>query len=594
MSSVLFICLMLWLPLQASTVRLTEIEVTAAKEISDYSFSSSHVFRTHELDSQVLGTLSSVLDDDPSLVANQNGGPGGRVSYFIRGTESRHLAFTIDGMKINDPSNTDRQFDAAFFTLPFLSNVQLHKGPQAVLYGSDALGGMVELTTRKGEDAPETRLGVRGGSFETTETYVSSDWSKGKHRGTLTANRFLSEGISRLNEKRFMAKEADAAEMTQLSSSSRHQWSAQSSTDVLFSYLRGFNELDGAQDDNSFDESTNDHYVLQQRTELKISKASALSLRNGLSRHQRWIDTLLRGEEAYTGNLLQQELLHHYQASNLRVLSGVATEHEDFNLSGSRSRRLDLHSVFLQSAFQLERLKFQAGGRIEEHTRYGTFYTGSAGAGLRLQRSLFSLQFSQGFKAPSLYHLYGPYANGALVPEVNHAWEGRGTFFIDEGEFSAALFQNRLSNLITYDFAQQRFFNQGRFIAEGVELTGRRRWDSVEVSGGFVHQKFRHEQEEVLRRPQNNLHGGIALYPNDVSEVALKGRWFSARKDRGTVETVKLNSFETFDVGAKYFFASRDMDLGIQILNVLNREYEELYGFSVLPRSVFAHSSIRF
>ena len=86
---------------------------------------------------------------------------------------------------------------------------------------------------------------------------------------------------------------------------------------------------------------------------------------------------------------------------------------------------------------------------------------------------------------------------------------------------------------------------------------------------------------------------GIAFFPNENSEISFKGRWFSARKGQKDLNSVvKLNGYEAVDLGYRYFFS--EIELGFQVLNLMNREYEELYGYSVMPRSIFAHSGFRF
>src|SRR5690606_33547328 len=132
--------------------------------------------------------------------------------------ESRHVSFALDGMKINDSSNVDRQFDAAFFPTTFIKEIAIHKSPQAVLYGSDAMGGVVEMSTRKGENAPENRLSISAGSFGTIHSSLSGDWKTKKSQGTLSTSRYHSDGISRLNKKRWQASERDASDITHISS----------------------------------------------------------------------------------------------------------------------------------------------------------------------------------------------------------------------------------------------------------------------------------------------------------------------------------------------------------------------------------------
>lgn len=603
MSHALMLLLFLFPPLYAQVEETLEpIRISADKNISEFSFSKPETVSAEELEAEPTGLVAPKLSQLPGIISSQSGGPGSRISFFIRGTEARHVSFTIDGLKVNDPSNVDRQFDTAFLSSPFLSQLRVHKGPQAVLYGSDALGGLVEMTTRKGVEAPETRFDLTAGSFGTLSSSLATDWQTSEakaHAGTLTLYTFRTDGISRLNEKRFSAKEPDGSESTQLASSSTHKLGEKVQTDLLFSFLRGRNELDGNADDNSFDKSVNDQYLVQQKTNLRLNEASAVSLRTGLSRHQRVIDNEFLGvnsEFSYQGNLIQNEALYKHQTAHIDTIGGVSTEHEELKGSGV-DRSFDLHSVFLQSALKLSAFRFYAGGRAERHVRYGSFTTGSTGAAYLTGDHRFFAQYSQGFKAPSLYQLYGPsfpgfpVGNDGLTPELNHSWEGGWTLEQKKLKTSVTLFQNRLSNLITYT-TPRGYFNQARFIAEGVELSGRYRKQAFLLSSGFTHQRFRKEESSVIGRPLNSLQAGAAFFPDESSEVSINGRWFSSRKGVNNLETINLNGYEVVDLGVRYLFT--EMDLGLQVLNIFNREYEELFGYSVMPRSLFVNTGYRF
>ncbi len=585
--SVAILLLLAPLFIGAST-ELDSINVEAEKDVARFTFTPSETVTPVQLEHQPIGLLSPELEKVPGLVANQNGGPGGRVSFFLRGTESRHVSFTLDGLKINDASNTDRQFDAAFVTAPFLREVVIHKGPQAVLFGSDALGGMIELKTRRGENAPETRLSVNAGSFGTIGSGLTKDWATPKANGTLTATRFHSDGISRLNKKRHDADERDATDITQLTSSSEHRWHRKIQTELLATYLHGKAEQDGFGDDNSHDYSQNDQYVLQQRTNLALDDNQAISLRNGLSRHQRRNNSLSYGEDVFSGDLIQQELVHRLETGPWGILTGLATEHESAGARGL-DRSFDLHSGFLQSSFRRGKFRFHSGGRVERHTRYGTFSTGAAGMGWEG----FSVQYSQGYKAPSVYQLFAPplggqpIGNSELRPETNHSLEASWKMSKDDLDLAVSAFQNRLTNLFTF-ISGQGYFNQQRFIAEGVEFSGKLRTRWAEFSSSFTHQQFKDSEAVVLRRPYNILHGGISFFPEETLELNVSGRWFSSRRDFDG----KLNPYEVLDLGLRKNWA-RD-DVSVQIRNLLNREYEELYGFSVLPRSLFVGYGHRF
>lgn len=601
--SYFFLCLIFVLtPVFAEEVveELQAVQVTAKKNVSDFNFSQPESITTEDLEKEATGLLAPQLNQHPGVIASQNGGPGGQVSFFIRGTQAAQVAFTIDDLKMNDTSNPNRGFDAAFFSAPFLSKVEIYKGPQAVLFGSDAMGGLVEMTTRKGKNPGETRIDLNGGSFGTISSSIGTDWGNKNHKGTLTAYRFHSDGISRLNKKRFKATEKDSADITQLSSSSSHIWNDKLDTDLLFSFLRGENELDGNASDNSNDKSRNDQLIAQQRTNFRLNKTSALSLRNAINQHDRRLDTEFFGsnyKSLYLGNLIQNEALYKFDNQAFSLVGGLASEHEELKGSGV-DRSFDLHSLFAQSAYKFSNIKIYGGARAERHVRYGSFYTGSGGVAYFLDNNKFFVQYSQGYKAPSLYQLYAPsfpgfvVGNPNLVPEANHSWEGGWALNNKTYETSVTLFQNRLSNMINY-IDTLGYFNQDRFIAEGVEVAGKYKHRHFHLTSSLTHQEFKKAETTVLNRPKNSVLAGVAVFPTDSSEVSLKGRWFSSRMGfKNTTTNVKLNGYEAFDFGMRYMFTS--VDIGLQVLNILNREYEDLYGFSTMPRSIFVHTGIRF
>lgn len=566
------------------------IEVNATKEIEAFTFTQTETITSDELGSSPLPLASQVLERVPGLVSSQNGGPGARTTFFIRGTEARHVSFTLDGLKLNDPSNTDRQFDAAFLTLTSVDSIRVHKGPQAVLYGSDAMGGHIEMRTRKGSINPEKRLTLSGGSFGTAGAAYRHDWA----RGTLSVVRQRSDGISRFNEKRYDATERDGSEITQLTSSSAHPWSGKLQTDLLSSFIEGRNELD-VTSDSSHEKGRNHQYLLQQMTSFRLSKRTAFSLRNGLNRNERAVTTDF-GTNRFSGNLIQNELLWQQGNDEERIVSGVAIEEESLRLSGQR--KFSLSSVFFQGLLKAGRFSLQAGIRGDHHSRYGRFVTGGAGVEMRSDSGVWSVQFARGYKSPSLYQLYGPplvgfpsVGNRDLSPETNHSYEASWKKKLGEWELQNVTFQNRLSNLIEFDLVNG-YRNQGRFIAEGVEPSFKWTRESVEVRGSFTHQRFREQERIVLRRPHNmgQLHGTIFI--QDAHEVFLKGRWFDSRKDQFAGKTLKLSSFETYDIGGVY--RKSQYELSLQVVNLLDRKYEEIYGFSVLPRSIFGAWSMKF
>ena len=112
-------------------------------------------------------TLPDVLKYVPGLNVVQAGGPGGQTSIFMRGTNSNHIKVLVDGIDVSDPSSSNGAFDFGQFLTPDIQKVEVLRGPQSGLYGSDAIGGVINIITKSGSGPAQFNAGVEGGSFDT-------------------------------------------------------------------------------------------------------------------------------------------------------------------------------------------------------------------------------------------------------------------------------------------------------------------------------------------------------------------------------------------------------------------------------------------
>ena len=129
--------------------------------------SSVTVLTERTLEQQQRRTVPDALQQVPGLNVVQTGGPGGQTSVFIRGANSNHTKVLIDGIDATDPSNGNGSFDFGQLLTDDLARIEVLRGPQSGLYGSDAIGGVVSFTTRRGEGPARASLRLEGGSFGT-------------------------------------------------------------------------------------------------------------------------------------------------------------------------------------------------------------------------------------------------------------------------------------------------------------------------------------------------------------------------------------------------------------------------------------------
>jgi vitamin B12 transporter len=145
-------------------VTATRVE-TPAKEIA----SSVTVITRQDLDRT---RKTFVLEAHISLIGLstlQNGGPGETASVFIRGANAEHILVLLDGIELNDPINPSRSYDLAHLPISQVDRIEILRGPQSPLYGSDALGGVINIITRKGCGRPQLSVTASAGSYRSIE-----------------------------------------------------------------------------------------------------------------------------------------------------------------------------------------------------------------------------------------------------------------------------------------------------------------------------------------------------------------------------------------------------------------------------------------
>jgi len=584
--SFIFLFISLSIPVFAQE-SLSPIEVRTSKNAEDFYSGSLEIIDQNEISKASFNELTDILSNVSGVTASSNGGPGSRTAFFIRGAESRHTAFSIDGLRLNDSSNTDRQFDGAFFNPHILSDIKIYKGPQSILYGPDAMAGLVEMTTSKGNEKNETHFSLGGGSFETYKAFLMQDWGKGKNHGRVSAGYLFTEGISRLNKKRFNASEKDSTRTYQITSSSTHQFSHWK-TDLLFGYNFGENELDGFIDDNSHDISRANHFFIQQKSDLRLDSKNSLILRTGQSRYNRELHTLSTGVNHYLGVVTQVDFYLDHRSKGSHFILGTGLDHEDFEIDRDFERSNTLASGYFSHKLSHHIYEFSYGARFDHHQRFGDLFTYSVSPALNLGDVHLNYLYATGFKAPSLYQLYGPPIYGfpvgnrdleaeeSVSHSVNFSWASK------LGELNASLFSNQYKELITYSMLG--YLNQEDFKVEGIELSFKSIINEWSFRPYFTVLHFKDNESHLLRRPENfwglDLSWQATHALNIWSKFEYRGKSFD-NDENG--EKVKLSSYEKVDVGVSYSW--REQVLSLKVQNLFDRDYEQVYGMSVMPRS---------
>ncbi|MDB5634894.1 MAG: Vitamin transporter, partial [Tardiphaga sp.] len=184
---------------QSSPEKLPDLVVTADRTSEPISKSGSDisVVSAATIATSNPGSLVDALRTVPGLDVTENGGPGGTASVRLRGGNTGQTLVMIDGIRVNDPTAASGDYDFAMFAPSVIERIEVLKGPQSALYGSDAMGGVINIISKKGSGPAQFNVRTEGGSYGTASTNGSMTGSTGPWSYAFTGGGQHSNGFSR-------------------------------------------------------------------------------------------------------------------------------------------------------------------------------------------------------------------------------------------------------------------------------------------------------------------------------------------------------------------------------------------------------------
>jgi vitamin B12 transporter len=398
-------------------------------------------------------TLAQALEDIPGLGVVQTGGQGQQTSLFAGGANSYHTLVLFDGLRINDPSTPNSSFDAGQDQINALTRLEVVEGPMSAVFGSDAIGGVINMIPRHGrEGALNARLDMAAGSFETLSAAAGIDGTLGDLRYAITGEAFASGGFDLVPERMTThtghKDGADSATLTAvfdlrlspgfaLDLLARHR-EAQADIDVFdFEAVAPFREFRA----DSADAKIAQNDLTLARLGARWMVGDGLSLRataGGIdqARAQKRFGALTDG---FSGERRFADLTLEWRAdavgalSDVAFIAGVAGEREavsiaqgfgfppPFSFTDAEQKQT---SAFVMAQSQADRLTLTGALRADEFEGFGTQTTWRLGASFEMtdQARVYGA-LGTSFRAPSLYERFSSAGTSNLDPEHGESWE---------------------------------------------------------------------------------------------------------------------------------------------------------------------------
>jgi vitamin B12 transporter len=610
-----------------------EIVVTATRLATpaERIGSSVAVITAKEIERRQYRSVSDALQSVPSLgLVHSGGGIGKLTNVFSRGSETNHTLVLLDGIELNDPSNTDGLMDLSHVYIKDVERIEVVLGPQSTLYGSDAIGGVIQIFTKQGGDEPVTNLEAEIGSFGTFNQYAGTSGSTGAFTYSANLQHTDTDGVSALSN-RFRQPNGvlDDDGHENYNASTRLGYTASEALrfDLSARYLDTENELDlnnsyTADDSDSAGDA--DQWFLGLNTHL-TSLDGRLEQRLGLNYSAIDRNDYDNPDVSNPGDFSREsnrgwkrkfDLQNDFYGIENHILTlGLETEQdvvrsalESTSLFGffDSTTQADVrnNAVYLQDQVQItDALSGTLGLRDDDHESFDSETTYRAAlvyqmdaTGTRLRGS-----YGTGFKAPTANQLFGqslssfgPFVgNPNLTPETSKGWElgADQSLAAEQLRLGVTYYSNRISDLITFtdDFASLQNLNQ--VDTSGIESY--LHWDvtqqfAMQLDYAHTRAEDHSNDEELRRRPKNKATLGLDYQATPKLGLHAETIYTDQRYDTDAVNFTRIlrPSYTLTNLAAEYQIDPR-WRYFLRINNLFDRDYEEPDGFEQPGIGVF-------
>lgn len=575
-----------------------EITVTANRReqpLSEIGTSISVITNVDILQRQYNYVLDA-LADVPGVSIAQNGSFGGTASVFIRGAAAGNTVILVDGIQLNDPSAPDNGYNFAGLDPYNIARIEVLRGPQSVLYGSDAIGGVINVITKTGGEGLGGNIFGEYGSYDTYRGGAALFGGTQKFGYNIALSGTSTDGISSADENDGNS-EKDGYNAFTLSGKLTLQPTDVFGGEIITRYGDNRGEFDSFGPIDGDNVAYFDEFMIAGRARLNQLEDR---LSHTVSVEYSTIDRLSEsgGVESFTaqGRRINIDYLGVYAPVKGWTITAGA-QHEETKAESLDPKAFAISSLVGEIAYSKpEGLVLTGGLRFDDHDSFGAELTarltGSyilAGTGTRILAN-----WSEGFKAPSIFQLTFicgfcglTEPSGDLLPEKAEAFEiGIEQYLFQEKLFfGATFFRQNTTNAIIFTFANG-YQNLGRSQSKGFEITLEAEVaKNVKMQGNYTLTEAidRTSGDPLIRQPKHALFGSLAWTPSEKFLANLSVTYNGSEIDFNNSE---IDAWTRLDLRLSYDI-NESVTLYGRVDNLLDKEYQHVTGYGTADRSVY-------
>jgi len=587
---IIYYSLGIFLTGQVNATDLDAIQVTANRhaQTADETLAPVTIISRDEIELSAAKDLPELLQAQTGISIAQTGGPGQLASLFMRGTESDHTLILIDGVRIASVSTGAAALH--FLPLDQIEKIEIVRGPRSGLYGSEAIGGVIQIFTRR-QNESGLHASLTGGSHKTVDANLGFDWIQ---KNTSLGFNLAGKKTGGINAFKTSDPDKDGYENISFNTQLSHQFS--NFVKLSFNALRaeGENDFDNTFDPTSKESSDFVQQAINARLDLIPSDKLDFSFTLGQSRDE--LETMGSFPSNFDTKISQTSIQGNYSLhNNLQLSAGI--DYRDDKLKSSTvfdENSRDNLGVFTawQGNFGGHHLNLSL--RNDDNEAFGKHTTGSLEYGFNINEQLrLTAAYGTAFKTPTFNDLYFPdsaffISNPNLDPETSESFEiglrGNQALF----DWSLNAYRTNIEEMIAFTSDPVTFLGTVDNIDEaeinGVELEGSTvlKGHKVSLSYSYTDSEDKKTRQSLLRRPENTATIDVSRGFRDF-RANINLSYNSSRKDLDfssfPAQRVRLGGYTLLNIGMQYKLSDQ-WKLFAKLNNLLDKNYETVFGYN--------------